>query len=59
MLCVDVVGWYGGDGGREAQERGDICIDTVDLCCFISETNNMVKQLSSKEFYHTELQIIK
>ena len=39
MLCDDLEEWDGGDDGREAQERGDICIDTVDLCCFTAETN--------------------
>ena len=41
MLCDDLEGWDGGDGGREPQERGDIYIDTVVLCCFTVEANTM------------------
>ena len=29
----------GVEGGREAQEGGDICIPMIDSCCFIAETN--------------------
>ena len=38
MLCDDLKGWDGG-GGREAQERGDICILTADSHCCTAETN--------------------
>ena len=39
MLCDDLEEWDGGDGGREAQERGDICILTADSHCCIAESN--------------------
>ena len=35
MLCDDLKGWDG-EGGRKAQEGGNICIHTADadsLCC--------------------------
>ena len=35
----------GDGGGREVQERGDICIHIADSCCCMAETNNTVKQL--------------
>ena len=28
-----------GEGGREAQEGGDICILMADSCCYMVETN--------------------
>ena len=34
------------EGGREAQEGGDICIPMIDLHCCKAE-HNIVKQLSS------------
>ena len=42
MLCDNLEGW----GGREIQEGG-ICILMADSCCYMAETNNTVKQLSS------------
>ena len=35
LPCFRGVGW---EGGREAQEGGDTCILTADLCC-TAETN--------------------
>ena len=39
MTGVRVGGGYGGGGGREAQEGGDVCILTADSCCYTAETN--------------------
>jgi len=30
MLCDNLEGWDGVEGGREVQERGDICIHMAD-----------------------------
>ena len=38
MLCDDLEGWDG-EGGREAQEGGDICIHIADSLCCTAETN--------------------
>ena len=38
MLCNDLEGW-GGEGGRETQERGDIGIHIVDSLRCTAETN--------------------
>ena len=32
MLCETVEGWGGGEGGREVQDGGDICILMADSC---------------------------
>ena len=34
-----------GQVGREAQERGDICVNIADSCCCTAETDNIIKQL--------------
>ena len=40
MLCDDLGEWDGGGvGGKEVQERGDICIHTADSHCCTAETN--------------------
>ena len=39
MLCDGLEGWDGGGDGREAQERGDICILIADSHCCTAETN--------------------
>ena len=39
QLCDDLEAWEGGLGGREAQERGDICIHITDSRCCSTETN--------------------
>ena len=39
MLCGDLDGWDGGEGEREVQEGGDICIRIADLLCCTAETN--------------------
>ena len=31
-----------GEGGREAQEEGNICIHIVDSCCGTAETNTIL-----------------
>ena len=38
MLCDDLEGRDGGVG-KEAQERGDICIHIADSLCCTTETN--------------------
>ena len=38
MLCDDLEGWEG-EGGREAQEGGDIHIRRADSLCYTAETN--------------------
>ena len=43
MLCVDLEGWDGAWGGREAQEGGDICIIMTDLHCCTAETNTTLE----------------
>ena len=46
MLCNDLEGSSdGGEGGREAQERRDICPRTDDTLRYTAETNNPVEQL--------------
>ena len=32
MLCDNLEGWGGGEGGREVQDAGDICILMADTC---------------------------
>ena len=32
MLCDNLEGWGGGEGGREVQDGGDICILMADSC---------------------------
>ena len=39
MLCDDPERWHG-VGGREAQERGDMCIHIVGSCFLISSDNH-------------------
>ena len=39
MPCDDPEGWDVGMGGKEVQERGDICIHTADSRCCTAETN--------------------
>ena len=38
MLCDNLEGWDG-EGGREAQEGGGICIHIPDSLCCTAETN--------------------
>ena len=38
MLCDDLDGWDG-EGEREVQEGGDICIHIADSLCCTAETN--------------------
>ena len=46
MLCDKLEGWD--EGGREAQEGGDICILMADSRCYVAEINTtVVKPLSS------------
>ena len=42
MLCDDLEGWGGVGGGREVQEREDICILMADSCCCMAETNTIL-----------------
>ena len=42
MLCDNLDGWDGVGGGREVQERGDICTPVVDSCC-TAETNTILQ----------------
>ena len=30
-------------GWKEVQERGDLCIPLADSCCYMEETNTIVK----------------
>ena len=39
VLCDNLEGWDGLEGGRESQEGGDICIPMADLYCCMVETN--------------------
>ena len=39
MLCGDLDGWDGVEGGREVQEGGDICIHIADSLHCTAETN--------------------
>ena len=39
MLCDDLDGWVGGDGGRDFQEGGHVGIHMADLLSYASETN--------------------
>ena len=39
MLCDGLEGWDGLGGGREIQERGNICILMADSFCHVAETN--------------------
>ena len=32
MLCDNIEGWHGVEGGREAQEGEDICMSMADSC---------------------------
>ena len=38
MLCHDLEGWDR-EGGKEAQEGGDICMHMADSLCCTRETN--------------------
>ena len=44
MLRNDLTGWDGGegDGGREDQEGGDICMHVANSLCCTTETNTTV-----------------
>ena len=37
MLCDNLEGWDRLSGGREVQERGNICILMADSCCDMAE----------------------
>jgi len=39
VFSDNLEGWDGGDGRREVQDRGDICILTADSHCCTAETN--------------------
>ena len=39
VLCDNLEGWDGLEGGRESQEVGDICIPMADSYCCMVETN--------------------
>ena len=39
MLCDNLEGWDGVEGGRGVQEGGDICIPVADSCRCVAETN--------------------
>ena len=40
MLCGELGGWDGGEGGRRTvQEGGDICVLIADSLCCSAETN--------------------
>ena len=47
VLCGDLEGW-GSAGGREAQERGHICIYTADSLRYTAETNANCKAIISQ-----------
>lgn len=44
MLCDDLVGWSGPEGGREVQEAGDICVLIVDSLRWTEETNTTLQR---------------
>ena len=33
VLCDNLEGWDGEEGGREDQEGGDVCTPNTDSCC--------------------------
>ena len=39
MLCDNLEGWDGVEGGREVQEEGDICIHMADSFWYMAEIN--------------------
>ena len=41
MVCDDLEGWDGVEGGREVQEGGDICIPMADSWCCTAEINTL------------------
>ena len=41
LIMSYLEGWDGG-GGRETQERGDLCIYTADSCFCIAETDTVL-----------------
>ena len=41
--CGDLEGWNGG-GGKEALQKGNICIHTADPQCCIAETHTTLKK---------------
>ena len=43
MLCDNLEGWAGLGGGREVQDRGDICVFRVDSHCYMEETNTILQ----------------
>ena len=38
VLCDNLEGWHGVEGGREVQERGT-CIPMAGSCWYVAETN--------------------
>ena len=42
MLCDNLEEWGGVGGGREVQERGNICISMADSCWCMAETNTIL-----------------
>ena len=38
-LCINLEGWDGAGGGREAHKGGDVCIPLADLCGCMAEAN--------------------
>ena len=43
MRYDDLEGWGGGDGGKEVQEGGNICIHTDKSLHFTTETNTALQ----------------
>lgn len=43
MLCRDLEGWDGGEGGREAQEGRDVCIHIADSFNCTAESNTTLQ----------------
>ena len=57
-LCINLAGWDG-EGDREVQKGGDVCIPMADSCCnlTVSSSYNLSIQyiLLNKVFLHTTL----
>ena len=45
MLCDDIEGWDGVEGGMEVQEGGDLTILMADSCCCMAKTNTTFKAI--------------
>ena len=44
MLCGDL-------NGQKIQKRGDVCVHTAGSLCYTAETNSIVKQLYTNNFF--------